>query len=81
MTNKKIEKGAQKPKAKAVTRSPRTNKSTPAKQAIDTTNGENRYQMIAAAAYYRAEKRDFNGGDAVQDWLEAEMEIDNARQI
>ena len=32
--------------------------------------------MIAEAAYYRAEKRGFDGGDAVRDWLEAEREID-----
>ncbi len=39
----------------------------------------NRQEMIATAAYYRAEKRGFNGNeaDAVQDWLEAEMEVDN----
>ena len=38
-----------------------------------------RQEMIATAAYYRAEKRGFKGNemDAVQDWLEAEMEIDN----
>ena len=27
-------------------------------------------------AYYRAERRGFTGGDPVQDWLEAEVEID-----
>jgi hypothetical protein len=38
-----------------------------------------RREMIATAAYYRAEKRGFKGDetDAVEDWLEAEMEIDN----
>jgi hypothetical protein len=39
------------------------------------TNGE-RQKMIAEAAYYRAERRGFNGGDAVRDWCEAEAEID-----
>ena len=39
-----------------------------------------RYQMIAEAAYYRAEKRGFIGGDAGQDWLEAEAEIDRILQ-
>ena len=34
-----------------------------------------RCRMIAAAAYYRAEKRGFTGGDPVQDWLAAEAEI------
>lgn len=36
---------------------------------------EERYRMIATAAYYRAEKRGFVGGDPVQDWLEAEAEF------
>ena len=37
---------------------------------------EKRYQMIAEAAYFRAEKRGFVGGDVAQDWQEAEAEID-----
>lgn len=32
--------------------------------------------MIAEAAYYRAEKRGFVHGMALEDWLEAEKEID-----
>ena len=32
--------------------------------------------MIAEAAYYRAERRGFEGGDPVQDWLAAEAEVD-----
>lgn len=32
--------------------------------------------MIAEAAYLRAEKRGFAGGDPVEDWLTAEREID-----
>lgn len=35
-----------------------------------------RRQMIAEAAYFRAERRGFNGGDTVRDWCEAEAEID-----
>jgi hypothetical protein len=35
-----------------------------------------RHRMIAEAAYYLAEKRDFSDGDPVQDWLEAEVIID-----
>ncbi|HXV07477.1 MAG TPA: DUF2934 domain-containing protein [Burkholderiales bacterium] len=31
--------------------------------------------MVAEAAYYRAQRRDFRGGSAEQDWLEAEEEI------
>jgi ABC-type transporter Mla subunit MlaD len=37
---------------------------------------QQRQTMIAEAAYFRAEHRGFQGGDAVQDWLEAEVEID-----
>lgn len=37
---------------------------------------EDRQQRIATAAYYRAERRGFNSGDAIQDWLEAEADID-----
>lgn len=35
-----------------------------------------REQMIAEAAYFRAERRGFRGGDAVRDWCEAEAEVD-----
>ena len=35
-----------------------------------------RQQMIAKAAYLRAERRGFAGGGELQDWLEAEAEID-----
>jgi Protein of unknown function (DUF2934) len=35
-----------------------------------------REHMIAEAAYYRAEKRGFAGGNEMGDWLDAEVEID-----
>lgn len=37
---------------------------------------EERYRMIAEAAYFRAEKRSFVGGNMPEDWLQAEVEID-----
>jgi hypothetical protein len=37
---------------------------------------EQRRQMIATAAYLRAERRGFSNGDAVSDWLEAEAEVE-----
>jgi Protein of unknown function (DUF2934) len=37
---------------------------------------EIRRQMIAEAAYYRAEHRGFMVGGDLEDWLEAEKEID-----
>jgi hypothetical protein len=35
-----------------------------------------RREMVAREAYLRAERRGFSGGDPVQDWLEAEKDID-----
>lgn len=36
---------------------------------------EERYRLIAEAAYFRAESRGFQGGDPMTDWLEAEAEV------
>lgn len=45
--------------------------------ASETISDEQRRQMIADAAYFRAERRGFNGGDPLLDWVEAEVEIDS----
>ena len=37
---------------------------------------EERRQMIASTAYFRAERRGFAGNDAWADWFEAEAEVD-----
>jgi hypothetical protein len=37
---------------------------------------EERHRRIAEAAYFKAERRGFQGGSPVRDWLEAEAEID-----
>lgn len=37
---------------------------------------EQRYRMICDAAYYRAERRGFVGGNPYEDWVAAEAEID-----
>jgi hypothetical protein len=39
-----------------------------------TVSDEQRYLMIAEAAYFRAESRDFKS-DPVRDWIEAERDI------
>ncbi len=39
-------------------------------------NTAERCRLIAEAAYLRAERRGFSGGDPQQDWLEAEAEVD-----
>ena len=41
---------------------------------------EERHRMIAEAAYLRAADRGFFMGDAVEDWLAAELEIDQMLQ-
>lgn len=43
---------------------------------MDDPPATDRSQMIAEAAYYLAEQRGFDGGDPVQDWLDAEGMID-----
>ena len=43
--------------------------------AAHPVSSERRQRMIAEAAYYLAEHRGFQGGDTVQDWLQAEGEI------
>ncbi len=54
-------------------------------QTLANTSDEERLHMIQEAAYYRAEKRDFAPGHEVEDWAEAEREIDeliaNAKRI
>jgi len=56
----------------------RTEAATKGKEAASAPaySGEDRYRMIAEAAYYRAESRGFEGGSQLDDWLAAEMEID-----
>jgi hypothetical protein len=44
-------------------------------------SGLDRDEMIAIAAYYRAERRGFDSGDALTDWLEAEAEVDALLQL
>ncbi len=52
-------------------------KSAPRKAAKKTTVlPEERYQMIATAAYFLAERRGFSGCYEMEDWITAEVEID-----
>ncbi len=58
----------------------------PSEEAVGNPDGEAttpttadpamRNEMVSRAAYFRAERRGFTGGSALQDWLEAEAEID-----
>ncbi len=53
---------------------------TVVEQRAMSVTPEQRYQMIAEAAYYHAERRGFIVGDTAQDWLDAEVEIDRILQ-
>ncbi len=49
-------------------------------QTIDDNDSDisiDRQKMIEVAAYYIAEKRNFEGGNPEEDWFEAELEIDD----
>ena len=43
---------------------------------FDLINPVKRVQMIAIAAYFRAQKRGFTPNEDLADWFEAEREID-----
>lgn len=54
-----------------------TDKKNPRQPSLlqDSAKAE-REQMIAAAAYYRAQQRGFAPGGELDDWLQAESEVD-----
>jgi septal ring-binding cell division protein DamX len=71
-------------KKKAATKKVASAKKAPAKKpakpsakssSLDITP-EERWKMVAIAAYHRAEKRNFEPGNELQDWTESEQEID-----
>ena len=65
----KIDKPASKPVETA--------KSAPAKNVKKKiVSPEDRYHMIATAAYFRAERRGFSGGYEMEDWIAGEAQID-----
>jgi Protein of unknown function (DUF2934) len=49
---------------------------TPAAANAATISADQRRSLIAETAYQRAERRGFQGGDPVADWLESEKEVD-----
>ncbi len=60
---------------------PRAVKKSPPAPAVEAMpcakgRGPDRLGMIAVAAYFRAERRGFTPGGEVDDWLEAEAEIE-----
>jgi hypothetical protein len=55
---------------------PRKRSTSPKPVAVPAIGLEERHHLIAAAAYYIAERRGFHGASSHDDWLQAEREID-----
>lgn len=58
-----------------------SDKKEPIVNVIDgktTITPEERHKMIETLAYFMAEKRDFAPGHEMEDWLNAEKQIDQA---
>lgn len=69
----------------AAGRTPATRKRRRARPNSDgngsaTISPEERLQLVTLGAYYRAEARGFAPGREMQDWLEAECEVDASLQ-
>jgi rubrerythrin len=62
-----------------VTSTPKPTRAAPragaTKKTGTTVSEQERHRMIAEAAYYRALRRNFQGGDPAEDWLQAEREV------
>jgi hypothetical protein len=43
---------------------------------VERVSDEERRKMIARAAYFRAERRNFAPGQELQDWVAAEADVD-----
>ncbi len=79
MAEKKPSGAGRKPKAAAPKAQARRSRA-PAQAAGEPIAGEispeQRWRMVAEAAYYIAEKRGFVGGDPGADWFQAEQQVD-----
>ena len=63
---------------KAVSKNPDT--SSKSQKSISAPSEQQIYLMIAEAAYFKAERRDFVPGFEYQDWVEAENEVTTTLQ-
>jgi len=63
--------------AKKTTKKQSGKPKTVSKAKKNTVSPEQRWQMIAEAAYLKAEKRGFASGHELEDWAAAEIEIDS----
>ena len=66
-------KSVSKPRSK---RSPASVNSSNSSDAVRAYDAETRRQMIEEAAYYIAQRRGFETGHELEDWLDAERDVD-----
>ena len=64
------------PKRTRASRTPGDPAATPRAATGPVLSAEQRHALIAERAFLRAERRGFQGGDPVTDWLESEKEVD-----
>jgi hypothetical protein len=66
------------PKTKKTTKKVAASKKSKSSKIAKTVEitAEERWRMIAVAAYHKAEKQDFASGQEMDNWLEAEREVD-----
>jgi hypothetical protein len=74
-TGAKKKKTAATKKAAKKTAAGTKSKSSKITKTVEIT-AEERWRMIAVAAYHKAEKQDFASGQEMDNWLEAEREVD-----
>lgn len=74
---KSVEKAAVPSPAKAAAARKSTTTTTRNAPRRSEVSEDMRRGMIAQAAYLRAERRGFTGGNEVEDWLAAEAEVDS----
>ena len=65
-----------KPAGKTAATQPRAATARPRAKKANGVSAEERRRLIAEAAYFKAERRGFAEGGELDDWVEAEAEID-----
>jgi hypothetical protein len=66
----------QKENLKKIAKKAKATMKSKAGKAKKKISPEERIEMIRTAAYYLAEKRNYHGSHELDDWIEAEKEID-----
>jgi len=61
---------------KSVSKAGAKKTATTGKTRRTSLSADKRRRLVAEAAYLKAERRGFESGDPIEDWLEAEKEID-----